>query len=787
MKLLALGFVVLLAVGLHVARDHFEYDKAEVAIASEPVGGEEAYDGSVLSHEGDLWFAWLEFEPGFGDRLLVGRRGRDERVEVATGRIARPTLTADTDGNLWLTYEAREEGSEHWNVFARLRRDDGSFDDPRPVGRPGGNNIRHDVAADPHGSIWVVYQGAPGGQFEIFSRVLSADPARKTVPVLVSRSPLGDWHPSVDVAPNGWVYIVWDSFDGESFNVLGRRHEGDYWSRLVELAGGAAFQGRAKVACDSRNAVWVQWEEGGENWGGEYRSRNEVWNNFTDRRGPLHRLRRLRMGRWLTDGSFVATGEPFPMPSLGRRVVGRREGVSDAGIFYERGELLVDMLDRPWVVYRHYADFQLQRDEPVVHHIEEGWNVYARCLTDEGWSPLVGFDVAQRDGMQRLALARHRDGVAAVWTTGRTDRRKDERRRGLAFATATVAGDAPPLEDRGWRKTRAPKGISLSAEASRGAFEASIGPEGEEHTLFFGDLHRHTDLSLCFPFVDGSLDDAYRYAIEVAKLDFLGITDHARDIDRGDVQSQLWWRSIKEVERHQLNDTFFPYFAYERSHRDTDHNVISLRDDMLRNFPPPLPEFWNEIEDADTFTIPHNPFIGKVWEHHDDAKRPLLEIYQGFRDQSSESHAHAGLAKGYHMGFIASSDHLSTGASYACVWSPQADRESIFRSLQARRTYGATDKITLLFHTGEHFMGERITAALLPDLYVTVAGTADVERIEFVRDGEVVKRVQGGASPWLDAKLPGGAPVIEETWTYVHVVQVDGNEAWSSPIWMQAP
>jgi hypothetical protein len=53
---------------------------------------------------------------------------------------------------------------------------------------------------------------------------------------------------------------------------------------------------------------------------------------------------------------------------------------------------------------------------------------------------------------------------------------------------------------------------------------------GEELRLYFGDLHRHTDLSLCFPFFDGSLDDAYRYGIEVARLDFLGVTDHTRDL-----------------------------------------------------------------------------------------------------------------------------------------------------------------------------------------------------------------------------------------------------------------
>ena len=172
----------------------------------------------------------------------------------------------------------------------------------------------------------------------------------------------------------------------------------------------------------------------------------------------------------------------------------------------------------------------------------------------------------------------------------------------------------------------------VAASRDRPAVES----RGQKYQLFFGDLHRHTDLSLCRVPFDGTIEDAYRYAIEVARLDFLGITDHSRDIALGNALSQLWWRSRKEVYRHQLKPTFFPFYAYERSHGNTaDHNVISLRGDMLRPHTYPIPKFWKEL-DLDTITIPHQPIRRDTWSYQHDALRPLVEIYQGCRDTSIE-------------------------------------------------------------------------------------------------------------------------------------------------------
>ncbi len=315
---------------------------------------------------------------------------------------------------------------------------------------------------------------------------------------------------------------------------------------------------------------------------------------------------------------------------------------------------------------------------------------------------------------------------------------------------------------------------------------------GKSYQLSFGDLHRHTDLSLCFPFFDGSYDDQFRYVIEVAEHDFVGITDHARDLSNGQVDSLVWRRSVKEVTRHRLNGGFIPYFAYERSQSQTDHNVISLRDDLLRPFEPHIRDFWKEI-DGDTFTIPHNTgrtpaMVQALWSIHDNEKRPLMEIFQGCRanaDQNMAAMVRLGYSKGYRFGLIASSDHLSTHRSYACVWSPKRERESIFRSLQSRRTYGATDRIGLVFRYGQNWMGEEVKYRKKDSLFLQITGTRPVKEVRVIKNGKPWKSFKPAEQSLKFEQSLAPDPLDEkEDYYFVELEQSDGNRAWSSPIWI---
>jgi hypothetical protein len=761
----------------------FSFDKAKMSVNARVFDGTENYDADVALHGGETWCTWLEFVPKQGDGIWIGVRDADgwRQRFLATpehGDFAAPTLTRDGD-DLWLTYEAAVDakGRSQWDVFAQRVGDKRLLGEPIKVSDGRGADVRHAACALPRGGIYVVWQSDRNGQFDVVGRRISNNTTGDVE--VIGDFAAGDWHPRVAAGNDGRLHVVWDAFDGDDFDVyLRTRSDDGPWGDIHAVADSPAFEARADVAVDDQGRTWISWEEGGENWGRPFRGINTTL--LRDHSGPVHRYRLLRLAVLTPDGKLGRLADTLPLPSL-ETAQDREEARPDSrrlGVFYERARLAIDGRGRPWIAYRHYYTPWLGVEHRS--HVEEGWGVYARCYTNDGWSPLLRFDVGQGDGLQRLELAATDRGIAAVWTTGRTHRTRNKRPRGVVYATAVVAGvpaavvktdptpSPSPVENRGRPKPERGEPVEIG---------------GKQYQLFFGDLHRHTDLSLCRVPIDGTLDDAYRYANEVAGLDFLGITDHSRDIAMGNPLSQLWWRSRKEVLRYQTGDRFLPFYAYERSHSNTaDHNVISLRDDMLRPHTYPVPEFWKEL-DADTMTIPHQPIRRDTWNYQNELLRPLVEIFQGCRDNSIEDDVHRGLAKGYHLGFIASSDHMSTSSSYACVWAEEATRESIFRAMQARRTFGATTTIRLKLTAGDRWMGERVNADELEPLLLEVQGTAPIRSVRMIVDGkeaEVESPMRRSIRLSRTLDLPPG-----DHYVYFHIQQADGNEAWSSPVWVE--
>jgi len=777
----------------------FHYDDADETVPATMLDNPNRYDADIAAGKDGLWLAWLEFVPGKGDHVWIGqRRGNDwaakQQVTVKPGRYANPTVTLDAAGRVWLSYEAELDGQ--WDVFLTRRGDNGKFGNARPVTSGRGPDIHHRLVADPAGGLWMVWQGDRGGQFDVLAR--HVDPDGESEPVVVSESsPRGDWHPDLALTPDGRLIVAWDAYDGDSYNVYLRVRRDNNWGAVTAVASSPAFEGRVSLAAGHDNRVWLLWEEGSENWGKPYRARMNLkykgYMETMDAHGPLHRFRRLHLALLGPDGTLGHIESQLPMPAIqqARQRPDRPAGVRDMGAFYERGKLAIDKAGRLWLIYRHYYAPWLGVFKQG--HVEEGWGVYARCLEADGWSKLRRFEIGQGDGMQRVEVVPNGDGLAAIWTTGRTDRRMPDRPRGLAFGRIEPGVGKPLQAESARGQSPGPAGAIPGSRQSRPQ-PVSIG--GKTCELFFGDLHRHTDLSLCGVPLDGTIDDAYRYAVDVAELDFMGITDHSRDIAQGNPLSQLWWRNTKEVLRHELKPAFFPMYAYERSRSGEDHNVISLRADMLRPHLYPHPEFWKECDD-DTFTIPHQtitkpmPQGGPVppglnwntWNTHDEKRRPLMEVYQGCRDRFIESDAHEGLARGWLFGFIASSDHYSTEASYACVWAERRGRESIFRAMQARRTYGATAKIRLMVRIGEHWMGERFESPTFPPLDIEADGTAPLSLIEVVVNGEVRQSYRPNKQRvTLTYEPPTRGPSLY--YVYVRLQQTDGNAAWSSPIWV---
>jgi hypothetical protein len=763
----------------------FLYDAPDQTVSAKLLSSDRGamYDGGIAELGGAVWLTWLEYQADAGDRVFVGRLEGDgilSRIEITNrpGVYANPRITAVSPDRAWVTYEAEVAGD--WELFLARPDDKGNYASPVRLTQALGPDIDHNTASDGSGGLCIVWQNGGQGVFQIEAMHVGNDgPGR---PLRVSPTKTSQWHPSVAVTPTGEVFVVWDEFRSGNYDVMLSRHQGGKWIAPQAVADSPAFEGRAQVACDAAGRAWILWEEDAINWGRPYQGKLKTDSlPISDACGPLHRFRQLHIA--VHDGrTLCEVNPPLAMPAFGA-VMSRPDapdGVARLGVYYERGQLTIDRTGRVWVVYRHfYAPWLGTRRWT---HVEGGYGIYARHLSEAGWSKLYSFDAFQRDGMQRLDVAPHGDGIAAVWTTGRTDRRGPKDPCGMQIAALAPSGGSAPGPNL--LKAVEPKAhpTSRPAETTRHVIEQN----GTRYELYFGDLHRHTDLSLCFVPLDGTMDDAYRYAVDPGGLDFLGVTDHARDIDKGLPGNLLWWRCRKEVNRHHLPGRFFPLFTYEASREDTaDENVISLRPNTLRPDTVPIPGLWKQL-DNDSFTIPHQPIRRRTWDYHDEQRRPLAEIYQGFRNNVIQPELMAGLQMGYKFGLICSSDHLSTGASYAAVYSSRQDRESVFRSLQARRTYGATARIILDIRAGDHFMGESFVANSAPTFSLFVRGTAPIKTITLYR-GQTSYKSWTGRGTEMTLQFTDPEHFQNSQYYLFHVKQTDGHQAWSSPIWVSPP
>jgi hypothetical protein len=199
---------------------------------------------------------------------------------------------------------------------------------------------------------------------------------------------------------------------------------------------------------------------------------------------------------------------------------------------------------------------------------------------------------------------------------------------------------------------------------------------------------------------------------------------------------------------------------------------------------------------------------GTNWEEHDDELEPVVELCQGFHtsyeapgaprtvnEESDQVHGpykpdgfvSLALAKGYRLGFQASSDHVSTHISFACVLAEELSRKGLIEAIKKRHSYAATDNIVLDVRMGAALMGDEVRTGK-PSLDVVVQGTGALDRVEVLRDGEVVhthrpeKESEQARFRWDDPAPKKGE---KASYYYVRVVQKDGQMAWASPIWVR--
>jgi hypothetical protein len=332
-----------------------------------------------------------------------------------------------------------------------------------------------------------------------------------------------------------------------------------------------------------------------------------------------------------------------------------------------------------------------------------------------------------------------------------------------------------------------------------------------KYKLYWGEIHTHTALS------DGrgTPAKAYAYARDVANLDFAAVADHAHF----DFTDEDWDETKKAAKDFDDPGRFVTLPGYEWTRLWDHRNVYYLEDDgpLFRDDDPksdvPL-KLWKCLEGREAIVIPHHNLFCHKWQDHNPKFERAVEIYSmwGLSEYRGNPHwtlgtgkegisVHEMLATGAKLGFVAGQDNhdarpgatatescslnLKYRGGIVAVWASELTREAIFEAIRERRTYGTTgERIIVDFKVNGHLMGEEIQVGSPPEIHADVYGTVGIEKIEVIRNGEVVYTHSGGARMESFSYVDEGI-AEKSTYYYVRVTQEDGNMAWASPVFVE--
>ena len=765
-------------------------------------------------------------ESEWGEPQPAGAGGQD---------IYSAAVAVDGQQRVWVIRSKQVDGN--FDIYASYR-DEGRWSAEVRVTSHPGPDINPAAVADAEGTVWITWQGYRKS-FDVLA--VRQEGNGFSTEQAVSDSSESDWAPQIAAARTSGVAISWDTYDNGNYDVYVRQmsyREGIEMEAPVAVAASPRFEARSSVAFDSQDRLWVAYEESFPGWGKDFGAYETTGAGlYQDTTVKVRVVEGKRLHEPVAPVSGVLDTLPASSPN-NRRRRGRQE------ILHRRQPDPTLAAQRP-ANATPYPRSKIAREGYPRLAADGSGNIFLAFRTSGGdiWGPLgtcwfehvTRFDgktwvgptyLGRSDGLldQRPALTSigagkmlivgttdHRFTEADLRNTNRNDFNFDL----VAHAYETEAADGEHELATVPNQRPSPPSGEIEAERSQVAllrnYRARI--SGESLRLMRGEFHRHTEISGDGG-RDGGIVDAWRYFIDVSYLDWAGCCDH----DNG-YREYPWWRTQKQSDAFHLAEKFVTLFSYERSVRYPEgHRNVLFAQRGVR-----LPRLPKTAEDSPSEPAPDTQMLyrylrryaglasvhtsgtrmGTDWRDSDPDLEPWVEIYQGDRqnyeipdgprtntaDDSIGGWRPLGfvsnaLAKGYRLGFQASSDHLSTHMSYANVWVTEPTREAMLDGIRKRRVYGATDNILADVRSQGHFMGEEFETSEVPRIEISLRGTADFERVAIIKDGRYVHsanpRSRQVKLTWTDSSAQSG----QTSYYYVRGEQADGEIVWVSPMWI---
>lgn len=732
------------------------------------------------------WAAWISFRDGH-DTLQVAR----VRLNAAQPQIVRtwqvvggkgtyilhPAIACSPGGPVWLVWAQEVRGN--WDIFASRLTPGGPGQPIRLTTHPAVDV--HPAAATSDEGLWVAWESNRDNSFrQIYLVQIRGERVGK--PERLSLEATDNYAPCVAVLRSGTVWVVWHSFRGDNFDLYARAFDGHNLSPERRLTRCPAMDRDVRAVADG-DRLWLAWELAsyrGYHLGGAS-------------------VKRVQIARLDPDGKMLAP-QGLTETALWRRA--------------EVPELAVDDRGRLWVAAR----------TPRGQHA--GWETMLWCYSGGEWTrPWM---VTGRKGMCRrpsivpladtVAVCYQADDIPHRWNNVEESASATSRAY-MARLDVSSAPDARPLQLAQYQDPDEPfDPAPIRHQRGEDRTGWTITYRGQKLHLYFGDLHEHSDISVCNRTGDETQDQTYQMMRDIVRYDFGGLTDHGYNFN-----AYLWNHQAKSVRANCDSGRFLTFLAqewtstFEKYSDKYPYGYYGHRNLILADPYFPIwfnawdgkkpPEVWRILtrRGASFIHIPHQLAdtgnVPMAWEFHDERIQPVAEIFQGRGSYEYDGcprqakrttgpgwFYHDALAKGIIIGIIAAPDHTG-GFGKAAVYAPALEREAILQAIRARHTYGTTSaKIFLDVRVNGLLMGE---IGPPPDgkpvrIHVRADCPQPIKSIDVCRNGRFIVS-RPGEGKRCDITLVDESPPRRPTYYYVRIIQQDDEIAWSSPVWLGRP
>jgi hypothetical protein len=804
--------------------------------------GEEDFPAGAYGPDGTLWLAYISYTlkdesrrfnhmqikeqpkdfkayytPEFGDQLFVKsyKDGKWSEPLAVTGPkedLVRCAVAVESGGRVWVAYSANRDGN--YDIYARAI--EGGPGAPKLAAeqrltKQPGPDLTPVMCTDQAGNVHLAHQSWDENGSATIRLLTCRDGKWADGPELPgAKAGENRWHAALAAGPDGQVAVAYDVYRDGDYDVhvavVNGKDVKDY-----AVAESPLFEARPSLAYDPQGRLWIAYEEGPDQWGKNFGALD------TDRGHPLYNVRSVRVA-CLADGKLQKPEAELPTSKQNQP----RAQPNLQTPRYAYPKLGIDGKGRLWLIYRNkqFTPFGVQPGTD--------WVTMARRLDGDKWTEPL--ELHRSDGLldSRPVLLPHAGGSLLVLTN--TDGRyatPGTLHNHIYSSVIDLPGE--PAEPKLIDLAQAAKKDNAEEAEERATVkqlrEYRLESDGKKYQLERGEFHRHTEISFDGG-NDGSLEDMWRYAIDVAKLDWISCTDH----DNGNGKEYTWWLTQKYTDAYHVGKAFTPIFGYERSvaypmgHRNCLFVRRGVRTLPRLNEPDKeksaVPNgnvhvddtkmFYRYLKELDGICASHTSAtnMGTDWRDNDPVVEPIVEIYQGDRNSYEKEEApragydpksdkkpaniagwfpkgyvNLALEKGYRFGFQSSSDHISTHISYCVALAEAPGREGVIAALKKRHCYAATDDILMEVKSGTHLMGDEFKTNAAPKLEIKVVGAKGLKKVEVLKDSEVAATFEPGkreySGTWTDPKPTKGAH-----WYYVRVQQEDGALAWASPLYV---